>query len=84
MYSGVPPTVSLVCGFFCSHDESSSKCACIQKVIGRQPLCHIGIHNARWKLSDDGLLNKCKATLKYLVYIAEIDVWIKRLTIENE
>ena len=30
------------------------------------------------------LLRKCKAAPKYFVYIAEVDVWIKRLTIENK
>ena len=27
-YAGVPPKVSLVCSFFCSHDKPLSKCAC--------------------------------------------------------
>lgn len=45
---------------------------------------HFGVHNAGWKFSNDGLLNKCKATLKYSVNVAEVDLGIKRLTIENE
>ena len=80
----MPPTVSLVHGFFCSHDEPPLKCTCIQKMIWRWPLFHTSVHDASWKLSNDGVLNECKATLKYFVYIAEVDVWIKCLTVENE
>ena len=53
-------------------------------MVRRRPLLHTSVHDASRKLSNDGILNECKAVLKYLVHIAEIDVWIKRLAIEKE
>jgi len=83
IYGGMPPTVLLVCSFFCGHDKPLSKCTFIQKRIRRQPLFHTGVHSASWKLSNDGILDECKAVLKYFVYIAEIDIGIKCLIIEK-